>query len=201
MLGENSNQMRSLHLNILHEKPSIVAKPRLRVVPHFSSGIVERAKRDRAWKSLHGRKGDTLRERVSAFSHFSRSIALSAVWRVCSMRLIKWISQFWMTLVNPKHWICLNGIWDTQTEFITSQGTLDASDFSSAVSGFCQVFIVTRAKNISRSFAAVASAYGRRCVAFGQHRKFPPYARKTSGTQGKVKETHIVKSYELGFII
>ena len=34
---------------------------RLRVVPHFSSGIVERAKRDRAWKSPHARKGDTRR--------------------------------------------------------------------------------------------------------------------------------------------
>ena len=32
---------------------------RLRVVPHFSSGIVERAKRERAWKSSHARKGDT----------------------------------------------------------------------------------------------------------------------------------------------
>ena len=29
----------------------------LRVVPHFSSGIVERAKRERAWKSPHARKG------------------------------------------------------------------------------------------------------------------------------------------------
>ena len=32
---------------------------RLRVVPHFCSGIVERAKRERAWKSPHTRKGDT----------------------------------------------------------------------------------------------------------------------------------------------
>ena len=32
---------------------------RLRVVPHFSSGIVERAKRERAWKLPHARKGDT----------------------------------------------------------------------------------------------------------------------------------------------
>ena len=32
---------------------------RLRVVPHFSSGIVKRAKRERAWKSPHARKGDT----------------------------------------------------------------------------------------------------------------------------------------------
>ena len=39
--------------------------PRLRVVPHFSSGIVERAKRARAWKSLprreSSRKGYTRR--------------------------------------------------------------------------------------------------------------------------------------------
>ena len=33
--------------------------PRLRVVPQLSSGIVERAKRERAWKSPHARKGDT----------------------------------------------------------------------------------------------------------------------------------------------
>ena len=54
--------------------------------------------------------------------------------------------------------------------------TLGARDFSSAVSVFCQVFIVTRAKSFSRSFAARG---------FGQHRKFPPHARKTSGTQGR----------------
>ena len=34
---------------------------RLRVVPHFSSGIVERAKREGAWKSSHARKCDTRR--------------------------------------------------------------------------------------------------------------------------------------------
>ena len=32
---------------------------RLQVVPHFSSEIVKRAKRERAWKSPHARKGDT----------------------------------------------------------------------------------------------------------------------------------------------
>ena len=31
------------------------SKARLRVVPHFSSGIVERAKRERVWKSPHAR--------------------------------------------------------------------------------------------------------------------------------------------------
>ena len=42
---------------------------RLGVVPHFSSGIVERAKRERAWKSPHARKGDTrpAPRRVSPF--------------------------------------------------------------------------------------------------------------------------------------
>ena len=34
---------------------------RLRIVPHLFSGIVERAKRERAQKSPHARKGDTLR--------------------------------------------------------------------------------------------------------------------------------------------
>ena len=57
--------------------------------------------------------------------------------------------------------------------------TLGARDFSSAVSAFCQVFIVTR---FSRGFAARTAED---VSAFGQHRKFPPHARKTSGTQGK----------------
>ena len=47
---------------------------RLRVFPHFSSGILERAKRERAWKSPHARKGDTRRGerkmRDPSFSHF-----------------------------------------------------------------------------------------------------------------------------------
>ena len=34
---------------------------KLRVVPHFSSGIVERAKHEGVWKSPHARKGDTRR--------------------------------------------------------------------------------------------------------------------------------------------
>ena len=39
---------------------------RLRVVPHFSTVIVEQAKRERAWKSPHARKGDTRRGWLSA---------------------------------------------------------------------------------------------------------------------------------------
>ena len=39
---------------------------RLQVVPHFSSGIVERAKCERAWKSPHARKRNTRREETCA---------------------------------------------------------------------------------------------------------------------------------------
>ena len=53
--------------------------------------------------------------------------------------------------------------------------TLGARDFSSAVSGFCQVFIVTRAKSFSRGFGL-------------QPKMCRPSARKTSGTQGKENE-------------
>ena len=35
------------------------AQNKVQVVPHLSSGIVERAKLERAWKSPHARKGDT----------------------------------------------------------------------------------------------------------------------------------------------
>ena len=51
--------------------------PRLRVVPHFSSGIVEQAKRERAWKSPHARKGDTRRgERMDVLNWFGRGYEL-----------------------------------------------------------------------------------------------------------------------------
>ena len=59
--------------------------------------------------------------------------------------------------------------------------TLGARDFSSAVSGFCQVFIVTRAKSFSRGFGLRPKM----CRPSAKHRKFPPHARKTSGTQGR----------------
>ena len=61
---------------------------RLRVDPHFSSGIVERAKRDSAWKSPHARKGLSPR-RVSPFlawgdfharSRFTRSTLREEKW-------------------------------------------------------------------------------------------------------------------------
>ena len=43
---------------------------RLRVVPHLSSGIVEWAKHERAWKSLHARKGPA-RSKWPAFTSFT----------------------------------------------------------------------------------------------------------------------------------
>ena len=45
----------------VHTKSSRLWMSRLRVVPHFSSGIVEWAKREHAWKLPHARKGDTRR--------------------------------------------------------------------------------------------------------------------------------------------
>ena len=44
---------------------------RLRVVPHFSSGIVERAKRERAWNSPLARKVDTPRVAFSRVGDFN----------------------------------------------------------------------------------------------------------------------------------
>ena len=52
----------------------VMAGFRLRVVPHFSSGIVERAKREHTWKSPHARKGYTWQgERRMRVPHFSLS--------------------------------------------------------------------------------------------------------------------------------
>ena len=45
---------------------------RLRVVPHLSSGIVKQAKRERAWKSPHARKGD--------MGWFSRALAFRSLY-------------------------------------------------------------------------------------------------------------------------
>ena len=54
---------------------------RLRVVPHFSSGIVQRAKRERAWKSPHARKGNTRRVALLAWVdfHVRSRFALSTI--------------------------------------------------------------------------------------------------------------------------
>ena len=59
---------------------------RLRVVPHFSSGTVERAKRERAGKSPHARKGDT--RRGERKYHFSSFFSLPAACRLFSRGLI-----------------------------------------------------------------------------------------------------------------
>ena len=69
------HQVKLWRLNIVNflraQSTNIHQYNRLRVVPHFSSGIVERAKRERAWKSPHARKGDTQRgERKMSVSPF-----------------------------------------------------------------------------------------------------------------------------------
>ena len=73
--------------------------------------------------------------------------------------------------------------------------TLGARDFSSAVSGFCQVFIVFLA-----ALPLVASAYGRGCVGLRPTTKIPTahamHARKTSGTQGTL--LHLNVTYRIG---
>ena len=53
------------------ESPLTATFFRLREVPHFSSGIVERAKRERAWKSPHARKAIRGGKRGKIFSLFS----------------------------------------------------------------------------------------------------------------------------------
>ena len=60
------------------------------------------------------------------------------------------------------------------------RATLGARDFSSAVSGFCQVFIFSR---LRRSWLRPTAE---NVSTFGKHRKFPPHPRKTSGTQGNL---------------
>ena len=60
------------------------------------------------------------------------------------------------------------------SEYRTGNATLGARDFSSAVSGFCQVLIVTRTKSV---FLA-ASAYGRRCVGLPPTPKIPAAREK-----------------------
>ena len=45
---------------------------RLRVVPHFSSEIVEQGKCERVWKSPHARKGDT-RQEEREMRHYRQS--------------------------------------------------------------------------------------------------------------------------------
>ena len=56
---------------------------RLRVVPHFSLGIVERAKRERAWKSPHARKGDTAKSISIKFPECKQMINEAWVFSNC----------------------------------------------------------------------------------------------------------------------
>ena len=77
MLSERLEQAN--HKESESEKPFLI-RFRLREVPHFSSGIVERAKRDHAWKSTHARKGDTPRVAYSRVGWFSRALAFHSLY-------------------------------------------------------------------------------------------------------------------------
>ena len=61
---------------------------RLWVVPHFSSGIVERVKRERAWKSPHARKGDMRRGERKMVDYRQSPSSLSATCRLFSRGVI-----------------------------------------------------------------------------------------------------------------
>ena len=76
--------------------------------------------------------------------------------------------------------------WITCNAFCPHFPTLGARDFSSAVSGFCQVFIVTRAKSgfFSRLRCSWLRPTAEAVSAFS--RQVPPHARQTSGTQGTI---------------
>ena len=71
-------------LNSYTDLPFFTGHFRLPVVPHFSSEIVEWAKRERAWKSPHVGKGDAPgREKNEAFSRvgwFSRTLTFRSLY-------------------------------------------------------------------------------------------------------------------------
>ena len=60
-------------------------------------------------------------------------------------------------------------------------GAQSARDVSNAVSGFCQVFIYSDPREM---FFSRLRPPAEDVSAFGRNRKFPPRARKSSGTQG-----------------
>ena len=73
---------------------------RLRVVPHFSSGTVERAKRERAGKSPHARKGDTRRgERKMIIFLSPRHVSIFLAWDDFHAR-----SRFALSTIPEEKW-------------------------------------------------------------------------------------------------
>ena len=86
---------------------------RLRLVPHFSSRIVERAKREPACKSPHARKGDTRRVAFSRVRWFSRALAFRSLYYPWGTRsicfceelngglLVVYCQTGWITPIHP----------------------------------------------------------------------------------------------------
>ena len=72
---------------------------RLRVVPHFSSGIGERAKRERAWKSPHARKGDTRRGVI--FTRARVSLALLSLRRNGGLLVVYNVAWTCSSFIDP----------------------------------------------------------------------------------------------------
>ena len=72
---------------------------RLRVVPHFSSGIRERAKRERAWKSPHARKGDMRRGVI--FTRARVSLALLSLRRNGGLLVVYDVAWTCSSFIDP----------------------------------------------------------------------------------------------------
>ena len=72
---------------------------RLRVVPHFSSGIGERTKHERVWKSPLARKGDTRRGVI--FARARVSLALLSLRRNGGLLVVYNVAWACSTFIDP----------------------------------------------------------------------------------------------------
>ena len=72
---------------------------RLRVVPHFPSGLGERAKSERAWKSPHARKGDTRRGVI--FTSARVSLALLSLRRNGGLLVVYNVAWTCSSFIDP----------------------------------------------------------------------------------------------------
>ena len=86
-IGKKFHLLISYSAEVIPKTFSCYLPCRLGVVPHLSPGIVERAKRERVWKSPHARKGDTPRVVFSRVGWFSRALAFRLL---CTIPEEKW---------------------------------------------------------------------------------------------------------------